>query len=270
MNFRGVLTVLLFVILNPISIVEAGVQDHRDVYREIQKIKDPDARITAELSLSVLGLPNEAPTNRMRSLEKLQALAGDSPDDYYSFRIHLSHGHSPRELAALIDAGEFQSITSVQAKFVEGELVTTLGLAAFDAYEGPTQRVLEFLLYEHREITRISNAVFNSTGVEHEQNTIAKVGNIEDVRFYVLEGVMKAGDADAMRRHHSEALMYVRINKRNLFRAAIPQFILPPKKPLPEFDIHKPAPFSIMRGPAIMKMKKAVPVSSFHGIVEPG
>lgn len=270
MIHRQIFTVVLSLTLNPILFVDAS--DVRDAYLEIQKIKDPDTRIVSELSLSVLGLPLEAPTNRIRSFQKLRALAADSPSDEYHFTIVLSHGHSAKELAPLIDAGNFQSITGLQAKFVEGKLVTTLGLAGFDVYEGPTRKVLEFLLYEHRETQRALTMAMKAAGVDptrtRSEDLIAKMGDIETIPFYVISGVMKASDAEALIRNKSSAVMNVKISRHNSVNFSIPDFVSPAKKPLPFFDINKPAPMSIMSASDMLMMKEEEPVSSSPGNVE--
>jgi len=200
-------------------------------YLDLRKITDEEARIVAELQLSLLGPSEQAETSRIKSLQVVEKGAEEHPRKEADFTIVFSHGMPYGELGSLIKLNKFSSLSELQAKFLHAGLVYTVGLTGFDWYKGDPTEIIQFLMYQYRETLRAQISAAKSVGkdIRFDQLMLGQFENLSDVRFFCVHARMTFEAAEALRQHNSSSILYLGENHQRVVEprskgTTIPQF----------------------------------------------
>ena len=208
----------------------------RQEYRKIMKIKDPEKRIISEQRLSVLGLKGNAESYRTSALDALRKEIASNPSATRYFEISFERGLSIGDVAKIIASMEFNTVNTLELRFVETPLVETVGFRGFDDYRGSPLRVIEFLVYRYRETLREQVMIEKRIGrVDHRDVlTLARLEDFSKLRFYGMNVQTSLRQIGHLLDRHLQDIMMI----YSLAPVVRPRHDLHPK-PLPTFNIKK-------------------------------
>jgi len=124
----------------------------------------------------------------------------------------LSRGYSIDELGQVIDAGNFETVNSIQAKFVSKGFIQTVGFVEFERHVGTPEKVLRYLVDEQATILDFQIKTMNAARVPVSKKLLLARNYLSDadqIRFYKLSGRMKSKNASLLLSQIEPSIIHV-------------------------------------------------------------
>jgi len=192
--------------------VQNQTSEIQAAYNSITSIENEEDRIVAELELSLLGLSDQASNRRDIALNKIRATAEAVPEKRYLYDFVLSRGYSIDELSQVIESGNFETVSGIQAKFVSKGFVQTVGFVEFERYAGTPEKVLLYLVEEQATKLDFQIKTMNAARVPVSKKLLLAKNYLSDadqIRFYKLSGRMKSKNASLLLSQIEPSIIHV-------------------------------------------------------------